>query len=136
VKRVDGSANANDAEPTIENSASDSASASLNALTGSHSRGPAMPLAVGGEVKQARLLKPVPPVYPPSAKTQHVSGDVKLDALIDANGKVTSTKVISGPVLLHQAAMDAVKQWQYDPAQLNGKATSMHLMVTVQFRLQ
>ena len=95
-----------------------------------------MPLAVGGEVKQARLLKPVPPVYPPSAKTQHVSGDVKLDALIDANGKVTSTKVISGPVLLHQAAMDAVKQWQYDPAQLNGKATSMHLTVTVQFRLQ
>jgi TonB family protein len=136
VKRADGSVNANDAEPTIENSAPDTASASLNALTGNHSRGPAIPLAVGGEVKQARLLKPVPPVYPPSAKTQHVSGDVKLDALIDANGKVTSTKVISGPVLLHQAAMDAVKQWQYDPAQLNGKATSMHLTVTVQFRLQ
>jgi TonB family protein len=136
VKRAGGSVNANEAEPTIENNAPDTASASLNALTGSHSGGPAMPLAVGGEVKQARLLKPVPPVYPPSAKTQHVSGDVKLDALIDANGKVTSTKVISGPVLLHQAAMDAVKQWQYDPAQLNGKATSMHLTVTVQFRLQ
>ena len=87
-------------------------------------------------VKQAKLLKAVPPVYPPSAKAQHVSGDVKLDALIDTHGKVTATKVLSGPGLLHQAAAEAVKQWQYEPAQLNGQSTSMHLTVTVQFRLQ
>jgi len=38
--------------------------------------------------------------------------------------------------LLHQSAMDAVKQWKYQPAMLNGQATSMHLLVTVQFRLK
>jgi TonB family protein len=128
--------NANDGEPAIENSTPVVAASSLNALAGGNSKGPAMPVLVGGEVKQAKLVKSVPPVYPATAKTQHVSGDVKLDALIDANGRVTSTKVIAGPVLLHQAAMEAVKLWQYDPAQLNGKATSMHLTVTVQFRLQ
>jgi TonB family protein len=136
VKHSGGSIDAGDAEPNIENNASVASPDALNTLAGAHRSGPAIPLPVGGEVKQAKLLKTVPPVYPPTAKTQHVSGDVKLDALIDANGKVTSAKVISGPVLLHQAAAEAVKQWQYDPAQLNGKPTSMHLTVTVQFRLQ
>jgi TonB family protein len=136
VKHSGGTMDAGDAEPNIENSSSVASPDALNTLAGAHHSGPAIPLPIGGEVKQAKLLKTVPPVYPPTAKTQHVSGDVKLDALIDANGKVTSAKVISGPVLLHQAAAEAVKQWQYDPAQLNGKPTSMHLTVTVQFRLQ
>ena len=97
---------------------------------------PAVPLPVGGDVRPARLLKSAPPIYPPTAKTQRVSGDVTIDALIDASGAVTSTKVVSGPTLLHQAAIAAVKQWKYEAAQLDGKATAMHLTVTVQFRLQ
>jgi protein TonB len=70
------------------------------------------------------------------AKSQHVSGNVLVDALIDANGRVTTMKVVSGPALLHQAAMDALKQWKYQPATLDGKPTAMHLTVTIQFRLQ
>jgi len=97
---------------------------------------PAAPLAVGGDVKQAKLLSSVPPVYPALAKTQHVSGNVTVDALIDANGRVTTMKVVSGPSLLQQAAMDALKQWKYQPATLDGKAVPMHLSVTIQFRLQ
>jgi len=99
-------------------------------------RAPAAPLAVGGDVKQAKLMSSVPPLYPALAKTQHVSGNVTVDALIDANGRVTTMKVVSGPPLLHQAAMDALKQWKYQPAMLNGKAVPMHLSVTIQFRLQ
>jgi TonB family protein len=91
---------------------------------------------VGGDVKPAQLLKSVPPVYPAVAKAQRVAGDVKLDALIDASGSVTATKILSGSPLLHQAAAAAVKQWKYQPAMLNGEATSMHLTVTVHFRLQ
>jgi protein TonB len=91
---------------------------------------------VGGDVKQARLLASVPPSYPVLAKTQHISGDVRVDALIDANGHVTTMKVVSGPTLLHQAAMDALRQWKYQPATLNGNAVPMHLTVTIQFRLQ
>jgi TonB family protein len=97
---------------------------------------PVAPLPVGGDVKQAKLISSVAPVYPALAKNQHVSGNVLVDALIDANGRVTTMKVVSGPTLLHQAAMDALKQWKYQPAMLDGKPVSMHLTVTLQFRLQ
>jgi len=96
----------------------------------------AAPIAVGGEVKPVQLISSVPPIYPQLARSQRVSGDVKIDASIDENGRVTSMKVVGGPVLLHQAAMDSLRQWKYRPATLNGKAVSMHLVVTVQFRLQ
>jgi outer membrane biosynthesis protein TonB len=45
-------------------------------------------------------------------------------------------KVVSGPSLLHQAAMDALRQWKYQPASLDGKLVPMHLAVTIQFHLQ
>lgn len=102
----------------------------------SHYKGPAAPLPIGGDVKPAQLIKSVPPVYPQMAKTQRISGNVTIDALIDASGKVAEVKVISGPPLLHRAALDAVKQWKYTPAQLDGSPTAIHLTVTVQFRTQ
>jgi len=105
-------------------------------MTNNQPVAPAAQVEVGGDVKQARLVSSVAPVYPTLAKQQHVSGNVTVDALIDANGRVTSTKVISGPALLHQAAIDALKQWKYQPATLDGKPVAMHLSVTVQFRLQ
>src|SRR3984893_7094 len=108
----------------------------LVGLAADRAKGPAAPLPVGGYVKQAQLIKSVAPIYPPMAKSQHIAGDVKIDALIDASGNVSSMKVLSGPTLLHQAALAAVKQWHYQPAELDGKPTSMHLTVTVQFRMQ
>jgi len=101
-----------------------------------HHKAPAVPIPVGGDVKPAQLIKSVAPVYPALAKTQRVTGNVTLDALIDTSGNVAQVKVISGPPLLHQAALEAVKQWKYSPAQLDGNPTSMHLTVTVQFRNQ
>ena len=97
---------------------------------------PAAPAAVGGDVRQAKLISSVPPAYPALAKAEHVSGAVTIDALIDANGRVTAMKVISGPALLLEAAKEALQQWKYQPAMLDGKAVSMHLTVTIQFRLQ
>jgi TonB family protein len=129
-------ADGNVAAPAIDAANGPEAADPLVGLAASNTTGPSAPLPIGGDVKPARLLKTVPPVYPPSAKSQRIAGDVQLDALIDANGTVTATKIISGPTLLHQAAISAVKQWKYAPAQLDGKPTSMHLVVTVQFRLQ
>ncbi len=103
---------------------------------GSNHNAPAAPLPVGGDVKPAQLIKSVPPEYPAIAKSQHVSGKVQIDALIDAAGNVASVKVLSGPTLLHRAALDAVKQWKYKPAMLDGDPTSMHLTVMVEFRAQ
>ncbi len=97
---------------------------------------PSAPVTIGGDVKTAKLISSVAPVYPALAKSQHISGDVKVDALIDERGRVTSTKVISGPTLLQQAAMEALKLWKYQPATLDGKPVPMHLTVTLQFRLQ
>jgi protein TonB len=93
-------------------------------------------LPVGGQVQEARLIKSVPPVYPALAKTNHVTGDVTLDALIDATGKVTVVKVVSGPTLLRESAMDAVRLWKYEPARLDGRPTSTHLSATVKFHSQ
>jgi len=97
---------------------------------------PPAPVPVDGDVKLAKLIFSVPPRYPALAKNQHVSGNVLVDALIDADGHVTTMNVVSGPSGLHQAAMDALKQWKYQPATLHGKPVPMHLAVTVQFRLR
>lgn len=97
---------------------------------------PAVPLPIGGDVKTARLISSVPPVYPTLARSQHIEGQVLVDALVDVNGRVSSMKVVSGPGLLHQSAMDALRQWKYQPATLDGKTVPMHLTVTIQFKLQ
>jgi protein TonB len=125
-----------EAAPSIDAAETTSAGDPLAGLAVTHGRQPSAPLPIGGDVKAAHLLKSTPPLYPATARSQRISGDVQLDALIDATGNVTTTKVISGPTLLHQAAITAVKQWKYEPAQLDGKPTAMHLTVTVQFRLQ
>jgi len=115
----------------------DSSAEALNAgLVGGNRQPSAPPPPVGGDVTQAKLISAVPPAYPALAKNQHVSGNVLIDALIDANGRVTTMKVVSGPTLLHQSAMDALKQWKYRPATLDGNPVPMHLTVTIQFRLQ
>jgi protein TonB len=128
-------------EPGIAFNGSEApASANLGALASTKQpeapEAPAEPRPVGGDVTPAKLLSSVGPVYPQLAKNQRVSGDVKMDALIDATGRVTTMKVVSGPALLHQAAMEALRQWKYQPAKLDGKPVSMHLTVTLQFRLQ
>jgi TonB family protein len=122
-------------DPGVDAAPAATASDPLASL-GGHDRGPSAPLPIGGDVKPATLLKSVPPLYPQLARSQHVSGNVQIDALIDKDGNVSSAKVISGPPLLHQAAVEAVKQWKYAPAKLDGNPTSMHLTITVQFRTQ
>lgn len=136
VNRNANNANA-EAAPSLEGVAAENSGIDpMAGIAASHRKEPTAPLPAGGDVKAAKLVKSVPPVYPSSARTQRVGGNVQIDALIDEAGNVTATKVISGPTMLHQAAITAVKQWKYEPAQLDGKPTAVHLTVTVQFRLQ
>lgn len=104
-------------------------------LVSGSSKQPALPIPIGGDVKPAVLISQVAPTYPAFARSQHVSGEVVIDALIDATGNVTTMKVISGPTLLHQAAKDALRQWKYKPASLDGNPVPMHLTVKLQFRM-
>jgi TonB family protein len=98
---------------------------------------PAPPVhkALGGQFQPPRLIRSLPPVYPVLAISKRVSGDVVLDALIDATGSVTSIRVVSGPVLLQRAAVETVRNWKYEPARLDGKPSAMVLSVTVKFHL-
>lgn len=90
----------------------------------------------GGDVQSPKLLSSVAPVYPPLAKQSNVEGDVVIQAEIGISGIVTSMKVVSGPVLLRSAAMDALRKWRYAPAKLDGRPISTHYEVTIRFRLR
>jgi len=83
----------------------------------------------------ARLIKSAPPTYPALAKSNHIQGDVTMDALVDPAGNVTDVKVISGPPPLQGAAMAALRQWKYEPARLDGRPVAFHLNVTVKFHI-
>jgi TonB family protein len=81
------------------------------------------------------ITKNTAPVYPPIAKTARIQGTVKLSIVISVEGAVTSISYVSGPPLLMRAAMDAVKQWQYKPFTLDGKAVQASTTVDVVFSL-
>lgn len=98
-----------------------------------HRRGPIVAPPVGGVIKPARLLKSYPPLYPMEAKKKGIAGDVVVDAVVNASGTLTSVQVLSGPTLLRQAALDAVAQWKYQPAMLDGKPTTEHVTITIKF---
>ena len=98
--------------------------------------GPAPPAPVkGGQLQQPRVLSSVAATYPPLARAQHVQGDVVVDALIDATGKVAATNVISGNALLRNEAVNALRLWKYQPAELNGNPIPIHINVTITFHL-
>jgi protein TonB len=98
---------------------------------------PAPPKTVtGGQLQPPRLITSTSPVYPQTARLQRLQGVVTLDALVDESGKVVQTQVLSGPMALQAAAQEAVHNWRYQPAQLNGKAISVHTRVSVNFALQ
>lgn len=138
VNRSAGSEINPDFEPSLEGNQPAISGGALNSgLVAGNATEPAAPrVEAGGDVKVARMISSVPPVYPALARAQHISGDVRVDALIDATGRVTTMKVVAGPTLLHQSAMDALRQWKYQPATLDGKPIAMHLTVTIQFRLK
>lgn len=91
---------------------------------------------VGGALKPPRLLSSVLPIYPTMARDTGIEGDVVIDTTIDTAGNVTGMKVISGPPMLRQAALDALRRWKYEPSKLNGQAVPVQLTVTIKFHHQ
>jgi periplasmic protein TonB len=95
----------------------------------------APPLKISSGVLAGKLLFRVDPEYPRLAQIARVSGRVILEATIDEEGNVTEVKVLSGHVLLNEAAVVAVKQWKYSPTILSGEPTKVMAAVTVNFNL-
>lgn len=92
-------------------------------------------IRVGGSVQSASLIRQVQPVYPPIAKTAHISGTVVLHAIIAKDGTIEQLEFVSGPQLLMKNAMDAVKQWRYKPTLLNGDPVEVDTTISVIFTL-
>jgi protein TonB len=92
-------------------------------------------IRVGGNVQAASLVHQMMPVYPPIAKTAHISGTVILHAIIGKDGTVQNLEYVSGPPLLMRSAMDAVKQWRYKPTMLNGEPVEVDTTISVVFSL-
>jgi protein TonB len=92
-------------------------------------------IKVGGQVQAANLLHQVLPTYPAIAKTAHVSGTVRLHAVIAKDGSIQELQYVSGPALLMRAAMDAVHEWKYRPTMLNGEPVEVDTTIDVVFSL-
>jgi protein TonB len=81
------------------------------------------------------LLQKVQPTYPAIAKAARVQGTVVLQATISKNGSITNLRVQSGPAMLQQSALDAVRNWRYKPYLLNGDPVEVETTVNVVFSL-
>ncbi len=102
------------------------------------SAGTPVRIRVGGNVQATRLLKQMKPVYPADAQAAGIEGTVLLRAVISKEGTLLNLSAINQSVdpELVQAAIDAVKQWRYQPTLLNGQPVEVITTITVNFRLE
>jgi len=96
---------------------------------------PAALIHVSTGVLQGMLLAPIRPVYPAIAKAAHVEGSVVVEAAISRTGTIESLRVVSGPLMLQSAALDAIREARYRPFRLNGEPTDVQTTITVIFRM-
>jgi TonB family protein len=124
---------ASQSAPDVDaNSLAGSAATGLPAISG-NANIPAPPKRV---VTEARLISSVSPTYPSMARQMHVEGSVVIDATVQPNGTVGAMKVVSGPQLLRESALGALRQWRYQAATSDGAAVSSEITVTLNFRAQ
>ena len=80
------------------------------------------------------ILKKVPPVYPEFAIKAGVEGQVIVKVIIDQDGKVTQANILKSVPMLDEAAITAVKQWEFSPGKMAGVAVRVNMIVPVQFK--
>jgi TonB family protein len=96
---------------------------------------PPRKINISAGVAVGMLESKVDPVYPEEARAARVSGTVVLQATINTQGMVEEVRVVSGPAMLQQAALDAVKQWRYRPYLLNSTPVQVQTTVNVIFSM-
>jgi protein TonB len=93
------------------------------------------PVKVSAGVAGGLLVRRIAPSYPAIARTARVSGTVVLAATITKTGAVQNLQVVSGPPMLRQSALDAVRNWLYKPYLLNNQPTEVQTTIAVDFSL-
>lgn len=94
------------------------------------------PIAISRGVAQGLILHRVMPQYPAIARAMHIGGTVQLQAVISKAGVIENIRVLSGPAVLQQASIDAVRQWRYRPYLLNGEPVDVETTIAVVFTMQ
>jgi protein TonB len=94
------------------------------------------PLRVGGNIAPPQKVRHVNPVYPEEAQAARVQGVVIVEATIDTAGRVGDVRVLRSIPLLDEAAVEAVRQWEFTPTLLNGAPVPVIMTMTVNFTLQ
>lgn len=97
---------------------------------------PASAPRIAVAVMNKQVVSKARPVYPVEAKAARIQGIVRLDVLVGPDGHVQAVQLLEGPSMLTQAAIDAVRQWIYQPMMLNGQPTAIVTQVEVNFTLQ
>lgn len=97
---------------------------------------PTEPVRPGGKISTPTKLRDVAPIYPPLAQAARVQGVVILEAVIGEDGRVRDARVLQSIPLLDQAALAAVRRWEYSPTRLNGVPVAVVMTVTVKFALR
>lgn len=121
-------------EATSGRERAEAAAAKEKAAAAARAKTTRAPVRVGGQLRPPVKVKDVPPVYPAVARSARVHGEVVIEATIGEDGKVADTRVVKSIPLLDQAALDAVRQWQYQPPLLNGVPTPVVTTITVNFK--
>jgi TonB family protein len=85
--------------------------------------------------KVEEVARQVDPIYPLLAQQMKVQGSVVLQALIGEDGNVQSVQVVSGPEILASAAVEAVRQWRFNPSYKGGRAVPAETRITVKFTI-
>jgi periplasmic protein TonB len=93
------------------------------------------PMRVSSMVVEGLIIRKTIPQYPPVPKAMGVQGTVVLQATISRSGTIENLRVISGPAMLQQAALDAVKTWRYKPYMLNEQPVEVETTVNVVFSI-
>ena len=91
---------------------------------------------VSSGVQAAKIMYQPKPTYPPVARTARMQGVVRLQAIIGPDGHIRNLQVVSGHPLLVQSALEAVKQWVYQPTLLNGAPVEVITQIDVNFTLE
>jgi protein TonB len=96
---------------------------------------PPLRIRQGGVVVAAKAISQPAPDYPPLARMARIQGTVRLEAVISAEGRIQSLKVLAGHPLLVNAALAAVARWRYQPTLLNGEPVEVVTQIDVNFCL-
>jgi periplasmic protein TonB len=96
---------------------------------------PRGPVRVSSSVVSGMIIVKTLPQYPRIAVVTRTQGIVVLAAVISRNGAIENLRVVSGPAMLQQAALEAVSTWRYRPYLLNGQPVDVETTINVVFKL-